>query len=173
MEKKETIYVNQKGFESHLKAIEDLKERRSNLRFNKQFEVGSSDSWHYEKNYEENMLATFLSEQITILKEQIKRMVIVDDIEDENIVDIGDVVVVDIYYANEKEELTFKLVSTITLDKKDIEEVSVKSLLGNAIYQKKVSEKVSYKVDNEQVEVLIKRKLDLIKKEDKVKRLTK
>jgi len=175
MEKEEKIiYVNKEGYESHLEAIEALREKRNNINFsNNQFEPGSSDSWYSTANEDENVHARFLSDQIRVLEEETKRMVIVDSIKDENTIDIGDVVVIDMHYVDEIEELTIKLVSTFTEGKKEFKEVSVKSPLGNTIYKKKVLDKVSYKVSGEEVKVLIKDKLDLTKKKDKVKKLTK
>ena len=96
------------------------------------------------------------------MKAKLQNIEIVEKCGEEELVDIGDIVKIDMIFSEGKrEEKTIKLVATIpNLDSK-IKEVSINSPMGNAMYHKKVGEIATYRVQNRSFIIQIKEKVVL------------
>ena len=85
---------------------------------------------------------------------------IVESLGDEELIDIGDIVKVDIIFSeDDREEEMFKLVATTPSFSAEIQEVSINSPIGDAIYHKKVGEMATYKVQDRTFTLQIKEKV--------------
>ena len=104
--------------------------------------------------------------EIARMKQKIENIEIIENIGNEELVDIGDIVVVEtIFSEDDTETNTFKLVGTNPDFSKEIPEISINSPLGVAIYHKKVGEKSSYKVQDNIFNVEIKSKQSELEEE--------
>ena len=81
---------------------------------------------------------------------------------DEELVDIGDIVKIDMIFSeDDREEELFKLVATVPNFDSEIKEVSINSPIGNAMYHKKIGEMATYKVQDRTFTLQIKEKVVL------------
>ena len=91
---------------------------------------------------------------------------IVDDKDKkENLVNIGDKISINIKYSDDDIEtevitLTGNYIPNTT---NEINEISLNSPVGNAVYKKKIGDTCSYSVNNRNFSVLLKQKMDLTK----------
>ena len=149
------IYLDQEG-------LKDLEEA---------FDAGAGDGWD-SPEFEEIERESFrLEKEIQRRINDLSKVVLVSKNDSESLIDIGDVLNIDMKFEDEDvEDMTFKLVGLSKgKNAEGIEEVSINSPLGKAVYHKEVGDTVSYTVHNNLIEVLIKAKVNL-DKEDVIKR---
>lgn len=173
------IYLDKSGYEELLSSIEELKNRiKENNRgrreaFNSETNDGCLSSEFLEIERIDFMLSTELERKI----EMLSRVVIVETPENSEQVNIGDVVILCISHDGiNSDERLFKIVGGMPVFDPDaeIQEISINSPIGKAIFQKTIGEVCNYTVNNNKFSVLIKEKVDLSKKKDiKKKKLTK
>lgn len=102
--------------------------------------IYQGDNWHdnptlYQTEAQERTLMVEISE----MKQRLQNVEIVENLGDESLIDIGDIVRVDIIFAeDDREEEIFKLIATTPSIDAEIEEVSINSPIGAAVYHKKV-----------------------------------
>ena len=109
-----------------------------------------------------------LRESINRCYDELRRIVLVERQNDEEIIDINDVLVIDICPSGEEsDEMTFKLVGANGNFMAPLKEISVNSPLGTAVYKKPVGTQCSYSVQGNIINVLIKSKINL--EEEQVK----
>ena len=163
----EKIKLNQQGYEDYLKLLAEKEKQLADLRMYKGKDaIFQGDNWHdnptlYQTELQERSLMLEIAEMKHNLQYNIE---IVENLGDGKLVDIGDVVKVDMIFSeDDREEETFKLVGTVpNLDMdEEIQEVSINSPIGNAIYHKKVGEIATYKVKDRIFKVQIKEKKSL------------
>lgn len=158
MEESSKIYLTKKGYEEHLKQIEELKSSLLLLRLKR----GCIDDLKNIIEIEEfQSEETRIVTEIMRMNEELTRVVIVDKQENDEIVDIDDIILVDMIAGSLTREMMLKLVGTDSNIKADIQEVSINSPVGKAIYGKKIGELCSYSVNNRNMSLLIKSKVDM------------
>lgn len=162
----EKIKLNKQGYEDYLKAIAEKEKELADLRMYKGTDaIFQGDNWHdnpilYQAELKERTLMVEISE----MKQKLQNVEIVENLGDESLIDIGDIVRVDIIFAeDDREEEIFKLIATTPSIDAEIEEVSINSPIGAAVYHKKVGDFATYNVrDNTfKIEILEKKILGL------------
>ena len=166
MENMEPIYLDQDGYNEYLKKIEELKKaiQANNMERKEAFDAGAGDGWDSPEFEEIERTNMRLSGELRNMYESLNRIVIIEKHNDQEIVDIGDVIVADMIFSpDDMEEMTFKLVGASGDFNAEIQEISINSPLGNAVYKKKIGDTCSYSVNNRNFSVLLKQKMDLTK----------
>lgn len=167
----EKLKLNKQGYESYLREIEKKEGELARVRMYKGSEaIYQGDNWHdnptlYQTEAEERTLMREIAE----MKFKLQNAEIIENLEDETLIDIGDVVKVDMIFSeNNREEEIFKLVTTNpAFDmNSEIKEISINSPAGYAIYRKKVGEVVTYKVMDREFTLEIKERMNLTFEED-------
>lgn len=173
----ENLKLNRQGYEDYLKAIEKKEQELATVRKYKGTDaIYQGDNWHdnpvlYQTEAQEQSIMREIAE----MKHKLKNAIIVENLGDESIIDIGDIVKADMILPNNmRKENTFKLVATDpqTDMNAPVKEVSINSPIGNAMYHKKVGETTTYKVGERVFKLEIKEKLDLDFEEDKTYKKT-
>ena len=169
------IYVDKNGYNELLKKIEEVKEsiQKNNLGRKAAFDAGAGDGWDSPEFEEIERKERMLSGELQRLYEKLSRVEIIEKHNDTEIVDIGDILVVDLLFSEDDgEEFKIKLVGGEGNFNNKIDEVSINSPLGNAVYKKKIGEKAAYKVNDNVISVYIKSKINtLIENNQKTKSL--
>lgn len=177
MKNMEPIYLDQDGYNEYLKKIEELKQaiQANNIGRKEAFDAGAGDGWDSPEFEEIERTNMRLNGELRNMYESLNRIVIIEKHNNQEIVDIGDVIVADMIFSpNDMEEMTFKLVGASGDFDAEIQEISINSPLGNAVYKKKIGDTCSYSVNNRNFSVLLKQKMDLTKEnEAPVKKLKK
>ncbi len=166
MEKMEPIYLDQNGYNEFLRKIEELKEaiQANNMGRKDAFDASSGDGWDSPEFEELERTNMRLNGELRNMYESLNRVVIIQKHNNQEIVDIGDVILADMIFSpDDMEEMTFKLVGASGDFNAEIQEISINSPLGNAVYKKKIGDTCSYSVNNRNFSVLLKQKMDLTK----------
>jgi len=169
MKNMEPIYLDQNGYNEHLIKIEQIKTaiQENNMGRKEAFEAGAGDGWDSPEFEEIERINMMLVGELRRMYEILNRIVIIEKHNDQEIVDIGDVIVADMILSpDDMEEMTFKLVGASGDFNAEIQEISINSPLGNAVYKKKIGDTCSYSVNNRNFLVLLKQKKDLLKEND-------
>lgn len=175
----EKIRLNKQGYEEYLQEIAKKEKELANVRMYKGKEaIFQGDNWHDNPTlYQTEMKERSLMLEIAEMKRKVRNIEIIDNLGDEKLIDIGDIVKVDMIFSDDdREENIFKLVAT-TPDfdiNAEIQEVSINSPIGNAMYHKKIGELVTYKVNDRTFTIQIKEKgvLELEQEEGFTKKKT-
>lgn len=162
----EKIKLNKKGYEDLLKEIERKEKELADLRLYKgQDAIFQGDNWHDNPTlYQAELKELTLMREISEKKYKINNIEIVENIGDDNLIDIGDVVKIDMIFSEtDREEETFKLIGTTpNIDSTSaIQEISINSPIGKAIYHKKIGDTAEYKVNDKTFLIQIKEKITL------------
>lgn len=160
----ERIKLNKQGYEEYLEAIEKKEEKLSELRMYKGKDaIYQGDNWHDNPTlYQTELQERALMREISEMKSRLLTAEIVENLNDENLVDIGDIVKIDmIFGADDRDEEIFRLVATnpsFNIDD-EVKEISINSPLGNAMYQKKIGDIVTYQVNDMKFTIELKEKV--------------
>lgn len=177
MEKKlEPIYVDQNGYNEILKEIEVLKKKlnENNLGRRAAYDAGAGDGWDSPEFEEIERSENLILGELQRRYDELSRIVIVEKENNSDIVDIGDIITANIMYGvDDNEELTFQLVGGVGEKQNEYQEVSINSPLGKSVYKKQVGDTCSYEVGRNIINVFIKEKIGLEKKENVEKKLLK
>ena len=163
----EKIKLNKQGYEDYLKAIAEKEKQLADLRMYKGTDaIFQGDNWHDNPTlYQAELQERSLMREIAEMKYKLQNNVeIVENLGDEEIIDIGDIVRIDMIFSeDDREEEIFKLFATTPNLKfgAEIQEVSINSPIGNAMYHKKVGEIATYKVQDRTFTLQIKEKVVL------------
>lgn len=162
----EKIKLNKQGYEDCLKAIAEKERQLADLRMYKGTDaIFQGDNWHDNPTlYQAELQERGLMLEIAEMKQKLQNVEIVENLGDEELIDIGDVVKIDMIFSeDDREEEIFKLVATTPELRFDaeIKEVSINSPIGNAMYHKKVGEIATYKVQDRTFTIQIKEKVVL------------
>ena len=144
------IYLDEKGYADFLDSIEKLKKDLKEVEAGRveAFNASSGDGWDTPEFEEIERVTRSLTWQISQKYEELSRIVIVKRSEDDDLVDIGDIVETEIKDSTgDIENLTFLLVGGQGDVLADIPEISLNSPLGQAVYQRKIGESVTFSVD--------------------------
>lgn len=172
---REKLQMDQKGYQEYLEEISKLEKELNDLRKYKGTDaIFQGDNWHdnptlYQTESQERSIMYRLKE----MREKLLTIEIVEKIDNDELVDIGDTVLIDMIFApDDQEEQIFTLIGGNPDFSLDIPQISINSPLGGAIYHKKIGDQASYTVQQKTIKVLIKQKLNLeLLDEDKTKKL--
>lgn len=165
------IYLDKKGYNQYLKEIEELKNKlKNNGRIKSEAYTGAvGDGWHDNFEFEESKRQELkIMGELEAALEKLSRIVIIDEVINEDLININDCVTVRLEFAeNDIEEMSFRLVgSNRPNSNSEIQEISLNSPLGKSIYQKKVGDKGIYIVNNNEISYII---TDVLKYENNIK----
>lgn len=169
MEDKEKLYLDQVGYEQYLANIEKLKLRLKDINLGRKdaFDAGAGDGWDSPEFEEIERQERIVMGELQRMYEGLSNIVIIEKHNNNEIIDIGDTLLVDmIFSADDREEFTFKLVGTGGNHDAGIQEVSINSPLGMSVYKKKIGDQTGYSVNGRSISVTIKQKKDLEKEQD-------
>lgn len=153
------LKLNSKGYEDYKAKIETKKNQLLELgKFKGEVAVECGNVWHDNHTFEQvEIQERALIRTINDMAENLKNAIIVDDEKiKKNGIDIDSTVTLLMNFVDsgdEPEELIVKLVGTASPS--NINEVTLNSPLGNAIYQKNIGDKASYEVNGSRMEVEI------------------
>ena len=173
---KNKIYLSQEGYNKILKEIDELKEelKKNNSGRREAFDASAGDGWDSPEFEEIERNEIRIMGEIKRKYEQLEMVEIVEKDENSELIDIDDILKIDMIYSpDDIEELIVKLVGGSAELSMDYQEVSINSPLGKAIYKKKIGEKYSYMVNNNQFDVLVKEKINLTNINEHKKKLNK
>lgn len=159
---KKIIKMDKEGFEKYKNQIVKLEEELANVRMYKgKTAIFQGDNWHDNPElYQTEAQERSLMQQIRDMKDNIRNIEIVEKNENSDIIDVGDIVLIEtIFDEDDIEEMTLKLVGGYGDLNCEIPEISINSPLGKSIYGKKVLEQTSYQVNGNIFNVLIKEKV--------------
>lgn len=166
---KEQLKLNKQGYEEYLQNIKKKEKELADVRMYKgTTAINQGDNWHDNPIlYQTEMKEQFLMREIAEMKHKLLSIEIIDKQGDDSLIDIGDVVKIDmIFSSSDHEEYIFKLVAKDPLFdmngyiEEDIEEVSINSPLGNALYLKKIGDIATYKVEDRTITIELKEKIE-------------
>lgn len=164
----EIIVVNAEGYDEYLNGIDTLiKDLQSNSKEKSiSYATAIGDGWHDNFAFEDLKRQELkILQEINKKKQNIKNLVIVTESKKrKNYVNIDDVLRLKITFAKDEEEMgCFKLIGGIKpKEKEEYQEITLNSLLGKAIYNKKIGTIVKYILkDNNIIEVKIIEKGDV------------
>ena len=145
--------LNKQGYEDYLKEIHEKEKELSDLRLYKGRDaIYQGDNWHDNPTlYQTEAKERSLMLEITKMKSELKNIEIIENSGNQILIDIGDIVKVEMFFSEvDKEECTFKLVATTPKSDIDaeIQEISINSPLGSAIYHRKIGDVTTYKVND-------------------------
>lgn len=160
--KEDNIYLDDEGYQKFLELIEQLKTQYKQIQSGRResFDAGAGDGWDSPEFEEIEREERRILGQLQKMYAEKERIIIIKKHNEEQIVDIGDILVVDITFSDDdSEEDIFKLVGGDSDFTTDIKEISVNSPIGGAVYKKKIGEKCFYTVEGRDISLVIKKKL--------------
>ena len=171
MEKEKKILLDRDGYDKLVQEIEKLKEELKNITAGRKdaFDAGAGDGWDSPEFEEIERQERRIAGEIQRRYEEIKRVEIIEHKKNDDLINVGDIVNINLYFApDDYDNMTFKLVSSLDTNKSEIQEISINSPLGEAIYQKQVGDECKYKVgENEFTAIINSKNID----EEKVKKI--
>lgn len=169
MQNNNTLFVDKEGYQKLLDSIEELKKRiaENNSGRKDAFDASAGDGWDSPEFEEIERQDHLLTSELQRRYEELQRVVIIEKHNNDDIIDIGDVLRVEMAIGNEEfEDMVFKLVGTSGDFNADIQEISINSPLGNSVYKKQIGDQTSYSVGSRIFNVIIKEKIDLTEEQD-------
>lgn len=157
----EEILVDKNGYDQFNKELDRLEEiSRSNSALGSEvYRDAVGDGWHDNFAFEEAMRESrTIAKRIEDLLNKRKYLKIVDDeVKDEKLVNIGDTVCIELKYSEDDIE---KEIITLTGNylpniEDEINEISLNSPLGKALYKSEIGSSTSYFVNDKEVFVTI------------------
>ena len=154
------IYLDQKGYEQFLEEIDELRGKlRNNGRAKSEaYSSAVGDGWHDNFDFEEAKREELrIMGELKESLEKLSKIVIIDEVINENMVNINDIITVKIEFdEDEIEEMSFKLVGLNRPNlNSEIKEISINSPLGKSVYCKKVGDVGSYDADGNAISYII------------------
>ena len=138
------------------------------------FDAGAGDGWDSPEFEEIERNNTRLVGELQRRYSELQRIVIMEKHKDSDTIDIGDIILANMIFSpDDTEEITFKLVATSGSFGGKMQEVSINSPLGAAVYKKQIGDTCSYSVNNRNFSVYLKQKLDFTKEDTPIKKIRK
>ena len=160
----EEILVDKNGYQQYLDKIEELKQLSiDNLSTGTQaYNEAVGDGWHDNFAFEQTMIEdrNITAKINNLLKKKSQIKIVADDKLKKELINIGDVLILEIKYAEDDiERVKIKLTGNYypnTNPYEDIEEITLNSPLGKAIYKKNINDKdINYVVQNRKIEIKV------------------
>ncbi len=165
----EEILVDEYGNNQFLEELEKLKQQSLVLSSigSEAYQDAIGDGWHDNFAFEESMRESrYIATKIeNMLKTKQFLRIIKPETKKSNLINIGDTLKIKIYYSDDDiEETTIKLTGNFipNIDPEtDIQEITLNSPLGKALYLKNIEDKViNYVVNNNKIEINIVEKIN-------------
>lgn len=165
----EEIIVDEYGYNQFLKELEKLKQQSLLISSvgSKAYQDAIGDGWHDNFAFEESMresrnTATKI-ENMLKTKQFIK--IIKTETKESDLINIGDMLKIKIHYSDDDiEEITVKLTGNfipIIDSETDIQEITLNSPLGKALYLKSIEDNdINYVVNNNKIKISIVEKIN-------------
>lgn len=164
MKNEETIYLTKEGLENFMKEIDEVRDQITNngRRKSSAYSNAVGDGWHDNFDFEEAVreerrLMALLRDK----REQLHRIVVVEEKNEENLVNVGDFVRCDFIYAID--DIEEKIIHLVGNNKPNFDadylEATMNSPIGKAIYNKPIGSTVKYSVGNNEFTLNIKEKV--------------
>lgn len=171
------IYMDETGYQELLDSIQELKKEiaLNNKGRREAYKAETGEGWISAEFEEIERIDNMLMCELNTKYEMLSRVVIIKRNDDVDTVNLGDVVRTTIFGVDdEPEEKLFKIIGGMpSFDlESEIQEVSINSPAGRAMFQKNIGETVTYSVNNMDFTIIIHEIVD-IKKDNKVKKLVK
>ena len=159
---KEIYYVSQEGYDLFLKEIDNLRDllNRSGKDKSESSNSAVGDGWHDNFDFEESARdEKKILKKIDDYRKILNNLEIIkEDSKDNNVVKLNDKVLLKLDYEDgSSEECIFKLVGTFYTN--DLEEITLNSPIGKAIYHQKIPSITNYSVNDKTIKVEIKEKI--------------
>lgn len=163
------ILVDENGYDQFLEELEKLKQQSLLISSvgSEAYQDAIGDGWHDNFAFEESMrqsrsIATRIE---NMLKNKQYLKIIETETKENNLINIGDVLKVKIYYSDDDiEETTIKLTGNfipIIENENDIQEITLNSPLGKALYLKDIEDNdINYNVNNNKIKITIIEKIN-------------
>lgn len=160
------ILVSEEGYQQFYDKLNELK-KKSNLNgvsLSKSYNDYVGDGWHDNPVYEEAMRKNrMIDKDIETMIIQSKKLKLINDAKKIGYVNIGDVLKVEFIYSldNREEEIikiTGKYIPNTDLD---IEEITLNSPIGRAIYKEKIGNTCFYEVGEKKFSIRIVEKVNI------------
>lgn len=164
----EYILLDEEGKKQFYEKFEELKDSSNNNgnELSKSFNDYVGDGWHDNPLYEEAMRRNrMIDEDIKKMLNEEKYLKVINDVYDENLVNINDIVKVEfIYSEDDKEEEIIKLTGKYipNIDQK-VQEITLNSPIGKAIYRKKIGDNCFYMVDDRKIKIRIIERINFVR----------
>lgn len=155
------LKMDSEGFKNYQKKIEQLENEVADVRkYKGEVAIFQGDTWHDnpELEYTEAKEKRLMF-RIAKMKNNLKNIEIIEKNDNPNIVCIGDKLRIIITEDNESEEMIIELVSDVSDLNSNVNQVSINSLLGQAILDKEIGKLVEYISNNQCIKVKILEKI--------------
>ena len=165
----EEILVDENGYQQYLDEIEKMKKLSLNnlIAGSEAYNDAIGDGWHdnfaFEQTIiEDRIIATKINNLLS--KKPFIKVITIENLKKE-IINIGDILVLEIKYAEEEiEKIKIKLTGNYfpnTNLEDGIQEITLNSPLGKAIYKKNIKDDdINYMVLNKKIEIKVKEKIN-------------
>ena len=155
------ILVDRDGYEQFMDVFEKLKNSMNNIATSgsEEYRNAVGDGWHDNFAYEELMRdEKKVSAQIEKMLGEKKQLKVIDNtLKKDELINIGDILKIEVIYdKSDVEVFEIKLTGKYLPDlESDIQEISLNSQMGRALYLKNVHNKILYKIHDEEVEIKV------------------
>ena len=164
MEQEKRIYVTKEGYQQYLDALKDYKNAYAEL-LKTRVDYGKNSTENYQTGVFD-MEAASLIYNIENMNKTISQLeIITDENAEEQTVNMGDVVNVQVIGADDIRKV--KIIGGVPdiLKDNDVVSITINSPMGNAIYKKKIGDVVTYKVRNNEFTAMIISKEKVLEKQ--------
>ena len=155
MEQEKRIYVTKEGYQQYLDALKDYKNAYAEL-LKTRVDYGKNSTENYQTGVFDMEAASLIYNIENMNKTIAQLEIITDENAEEQTVNMGDVVNVQVIGADDIRKV--KIIGGVPdiLKDNDVVSITINSPMGNAIYKKKIGDVVTYKVrDNEFTAMII------------------
>lgn len=155
------ILVDENGYIQFLEKLEELKAMLSNNAANgsEAYRAAVGDGWHDNFAFEESIrVEREVASKIDAMLKDYKLLKVVKNVKhDKDTIDIGDILKIQVEYdIDDIEEHIVKLTGKyLPSSDGDIQEISLNSPIGKAIYLKKITDELFYNVNDNFVKIKI------------------
>lgn len=160
------IYVDKEGYEEYYRELERLKNLSLSIASSgtQEYESAVGDGWHDNFAFEESMReSNKIAMRINKMLEEEQKLKVVERKEaNNNLIDIGDILLIKVIYSEDDiEEYTIKLTGKYLPNTNNkIKEISLNSPIGRSIYLKDISDNnIYYYVKDKKINIKIIRRI--------------
>ena len=164
----DNIYLDENGYRKAINRINAIKKEllqltvvRSTVPIPKE-----GDGYYSVELLELDRKEARLNAELHKIEDNLSAAIMLERHNNDDMVDIGDIINIDMFFDDDIEEMTIKIVGARGNMDSDIAEISINSPLGRAVYKKEIGQTCTYLVNGVPVNVLIKSK-ENVKKADK------
>ena len=155
------ILVDRDGYEQFMDVFEKLKNSMNDIATSgsEEYRNAVGDGWHDNFAYEElKRDEKKVSAQIEKMIGEKKQLKVIDNtLKKDELINIGDILKIEVIYdKSDVEVFEIKLTGKYLPDlESNIQEISLNSQMGRALYLKNVHNKILYKIHDEEVEIKV------------------